>query len=199
MLIAFSGLKGSGKDTAASVLINEYGFKKIAFADAVRDLALVIDPIVSFNQVEGGIRRLSDIVDSYGWDVAKRQFPEVRRLLQRIGTEGGRNFFNEDIWIEILDKDFPDLSFPETRYVVTDCRFDNEVNFVHDKLGDIYWIERPGLVSDGHESESTEIKDKADYILSNDTTIDELHEDIRLSMFMKGIDPIDTGTTRQAS
>jgi|SRR6187551_2041393 len=189
MLIAFSGLKGSGKDTAAKVLVNEYGFTKIAFADILREALLVLDPQVPSKV--GHYYSLSYLVKMYGWDQIKRELPEVRRLLQVFGTEVGRMLFGTNVWVDLLAKKFPDIVDEESRYVITDCRFDNEVDFVRDNGGIVTWIERPGLQSDGHASESTAIRDLASVILHNDETVEELHEDIRFMMFMRGIDPIE--------
>lgn len=207
MLIAFSGLKGSGKDTAAEVLVNEYGFTRIAFADGVRDAALTIDPIVPVASTYGKLdesfnariacERLSDLVAAFGWDKIKRDIPEVRRLLQVIGTEFGRSI-DPDIWIQALYNKFPDIGSPETNYVITDCRFDNEVKFVHLKGGDVCWIERPGLVSDGHASENPALKDKADFILHNDDVIEEFQEDVRFMMVKMEVDAIKSRVARQA-
>jgi len=168
MLFAFSGLKGSGKDTAANVLIKEYGFTKIAFADAVRELALVIDPwIVSETRYGPDISRLSILVENMGWDYLKRNIPEVRRLLQVIGTEGGRMLVGENVWVDILAKRYPDIADEDVRYVITDCRFDNEVEFVRNNGGKLIWINRPGIVSDGHASESEHIRDLASVVVYN--------------------------------
>jgi deoxynucleotide monophosphate kinase-like protein len=197
MLIAMAGLKGSGKDTAAAVLVREYGFKKIAFADALREMSLVIDPYVAIKDGLGV--KLSTLVNESGWDKVKREVPEVRRILQVIGTEAGRKFLHEDIWISILNKDYPDIAWDDARYVITDCRFRNEADFVHEKGGDICWVDRPGIVSDGHASESTDVKNVADYLLDNSSSIEELEKDIRFMLFMKGITPIESGTTGQAS
>jgi hypothetical protein len=38
--VAFAGFKGSGKDTAALVLIEEEGFEKVAFADALKTMLI---------------------------------------------------------------------------------------------------------------------------------------------------------------
>lgn len=188
MLIAFSGFKGAGKDTAANVLINEYGFTKVAFADAVRELALIIDPIVWADpDYKGEAVRLSDVVEQFGWDFSKRSYSEVRRLLQVIGTEAGRNFFNEDIWIEILEKQFPGIAWPDTRYVITDCRFKNEVDFVKDKAGTVVWIARPGLQSDGHASESDVPRVHANHIIYNDATIEDLESNVRTLLDIRGV------------
>lgn len=193
MLIAFSGLKGSGKDTAAEVLIEEYGFTKIAFADALREALLVLDPVVIIEEDWQPlvITKLSKVVSEYGWDWAKRSLPEVRRLMQVFGTEVGRMLFGENVWVDILSKRYPDIADDATRYVVTDCRFPNEVEFVRKSGGAVVWIERPGLSSDGHASESTDIAALASVVLHNDEAISELHEDIRFMLFMWGVEPIE--------
>jgi hypothetical protein len=193
MIVAFSGLKGSGKDTAASVLVAEYGFTKIAFADAVRQMALIIDPKIPFNHSWGSdVVNLSQLVAQFGWDKIKREVPEVRRLLQVIGTDAVRLLVGENVWVDILARRYPDIADENSRYVITDCRFDNEVQFVRDRHGLLVWIDRPGLQSDGHASESTHIKELATTVLHNDDTIEELHEDIRFMLFMRGIEPFES-------
>jgi hypothetical protein len=196
MIVAMAGFKGSGKDTAAKVLIDEYGFIKIAFADALREALLVLDPIVGHLEYDGEMHeaRLGYVVENNGWDYAKNTIPEVRRLMQVFGTEVGRMLFGENVWVDIITKRFPDIASDKTRYVLTDCRFDNEVDFVRNNGGLVTWIERPGLSSDGHASESGSIKDLASVVLHNDETIEELHEDIRLMMFMRGINKVDNST-----
>lgn len=190
MLIAFSGYKGSGKDTAARVLTTEYGFTKVAFADPVREMALAIDPWIQ--DPDGLWWPLSEMITFVGWDVAKRDIPEVRRLLQKIGTEAVRNILGTDVWVDYLNSKFPDLFNDDTRYVITDCRFENECNFVRDSGGQIIWINRPGLTSDGHASESVVPLKHAVAELHNNETIEELEEDVRFFLFMRGIDKVDS-------
>ena len=38
MIISLSGWKGSGKDEAARILTNKYGFRRLAFADILKDM-----------------------------------------------------------------------------------------------------------------------------------------------------------------
>lgn len=185
MLIAFSGFQGSGKDSCAEVLVQEYGFTKIAFADAVREAALAIDPIVVYQ--EHIATNLSSVVNEIGWDRAKREIHEVRRILQRVGTEAGRNLLGENIWIDLLFSRYPDMAKSDTRYVITDCRFQNEVHFVQARRGTLVWVQRPGVESDGHSSESRSIADFADYTIDNDSSIEDLREDVRFLAHIKGV------------
>jgi hypothetical protein len=192
MLVAFSGLKGSGKDTAAQYLVDNYEFTRIAFADGVREMALVIDPKIPFKTMWGtDIVNLSQLVTQFGWEKIKRDIPEVRRLLQVIGTEAVRNLIGEDSWIKFLLNKFPDVADEDSKYVISDCRFPNEVDFVQSCSGTLVWIDRPDLVSDGHASESTEIRASANYIVHNDSTIEELYKDLELLMVMIGLDTVE--------
>jgi dephospho-CoA kinase len=50
-LIGLSGYARSGKDEAAKVLIEEFGFKRIAFADKLRDFLYALDPIVAVKRL----------------------------------------------------------------------------------------------------------------------------------------------------
>jgi hypothetical protein len=197
MLLAFSGLKGSGKDTAAAVLIDEYGFEKVCFADALRESLLILDPWIPTN-TEYGLLPLSELIAEVGWDWAKREVPEVRRLMQIFGTEVGRGLMGDDVWVEVLYSRFPNIGRDGHNYVITDCRFENEINFVHHRGGDVCWIERPGLISDGHASENSALKDKADFILHNDDTIEEFQEDIRFMMVIREVNEIKSRTSNQS-
>ena len=85
MIIGLTGYARSGKDSVAKVLVDHYGFIRLAFADPIRDLLLEVNPILDKGN------RLSSLVDEYGWDIAKAQ-PEVRRLLQTLGV-GARKVF----------------------------------------------------------------------------------------------------------
>lgn len=204
MLIGFSGFKTAGKDAAASVLIEEYGFKKVALADPVRALAYAINPIVSvdfditecvestpfsggWHEWESNEIRLQWLIDEFGWDHCKNHYPEVRRLMQAVGTEGGRALFGEDFWVNQLGFTVPDIFADDTRYVLTDARFTNEGMFVKNGGGKLIWIDRPGLYPDGHASESGELKEIADYFITNDTALKDLQEDVRFAMFMLDI------------
>ena len=79
MLIGTTGRKQAGKDSFAARLVEAHGFTRVTFADPMREFALALDPLVD------GHYRLSEIVRSLGWDVAKESIPEVRRTLQRLG------------------------------------------------------------------------------------------------------------------
>ena len=66
---------------------------------------------------------LQAVVDSIGWEAAK-QYPNVRKYLQRQGTEAVRDIVAPDAWVMALQREL-DRSRHE-RVIITDVRFPNE-------------------------------------------------------------------------
>lgn len=161
--IALCGVATCGKDTAAKGL-TERGWKRVSFADGLREFALAVDPIVDIP----GAYRLSELVDTVGWDEAKRH-AEVRRLLQVIGTDAGRNIVGENVWVDIAGDKIIDAMEAGYGVVLTDCRFPNEVEMVREFGGYLVRIERPGVSAvNGHVSETALDDIEPDYTIVND-------------------------------
>jgi hypothetical protein len=163
-LIGLSGYARSGKDTVAGFLA-EQGFRRAAFADILRDVLLAVDPFVGENG------RLSDAIDLYGWDFAKSKMPEVRRLLQRLGTEGGRRHLGEDVW---TDATFARMD-PTLPWAITDVRFPSEAEAVKRHGGVVWRVERADVQPvNGHSSETALDDWPFDVTIRNDGTLDDL-------------------------
>lgn len=169
-VIGLCGVGTSGKDTAAAGLTSR-DWRRVSFADGLREFALAIDPIVNIP----GAYRLSDLVDAVGWTEAK-QHEEVRRLLQVIGTNAGREIIGEGVWIDIAGHKVLDAIEDGYGVVLTDVRFANEVSFVRDEFGGaIVRIVRPGVGPvNGHISETAIDDIEPDFTIVNDGTVEEL-------------------------
>lgn len=167
-LIGVSGRKRSGKDSFAERLTGAHGFTRVAFADPMRELALALDPLIS----EGW--RLSELVDAFGWEGAKEN-PEVRRTLQRLGTEGGRKVLGENIWVDTAMTTARAIGGP---VVFTDVRFPNEAEAVKRAGGVVVRIERQDLPQgDTHPSETAMDDWLFDFIVHNDDSLEYLHSE----------------------
>lgn len=163
MIIGLSGYAQSGKDTVADILVAKYGYKRVAFADPIRKLLYEMNPRLGINH------NLQELVDDYGWDVAKKT-AEVRRLLQELGV-AARKVVNENVWV---DAAFYQMSGSDN-YVITDVRFENEADKVKDSGGEVWRVKRPGVEAvNGHISEHALDGYKVDRILSNGGTLEEL-------------------------
>lgn len=175
-IIGLSGYSTAGKDEAATVLVN-HGFERVAFADVLRDMAYAVDPFIDVgdgpHDYEFG--RLSDIIDKYGWDYSKNIFPDVRRLLQRLGTEAGRDILGGNIWV--------DTAFNRAksdRICVSDVRFPNEAQAIRDRGGVLVRITRKGVgPRNDHPSETSLNNYDFDFYIENDGSIEDLHAKVK--------------------
>lgn len=180
LIIALTGKAGAGKDSVADVLVAEYGFRRTAFADALRGCVLDLDPLVPLTgsmdpETVGDvdIMRLSRLIEIYGWDQAKRMFPEVRRLLQRFGTEVVRERW-PTAWVDIV---LDQVSASPDSWVVTDCRFPNESVAIKGVGGFVVEVVRPGYdeaAAAGHSSENGLPRDSIDRVIRNDGELSDL-------------------------
>ena len=127
----------------------------MGFADRMKELLLVLDPLV-YTRRDGLVQhRLSDLVKAEGWDEAKAD-PEVRRLMQVFGTEVGREGLGEDVWVEALAKSTKGFYGNERKIVIPDMRCSNEAAFVRSMHGEVWGVDRPDFdngVGVAHASE----------------------------------------------
>lgn len=153
MLIGITGAARHGKDSAANALVAKYGFVKLGFADAVREMALAIDPYVStgqnrhFTEGDTSFARYTDVLRAVGYETAK-SYDDVRRLLQRIGTEGGRAVLGDDVWVDAMVRKLGALSsgLPiSENIVICDVRFENEASLIKQFGGYLIRVTRPNF------------------------------------------------------
>lgn len=178
-LIGLVGYAGAGKDAAAEGLV-EIGWERIAFADPLRQMALAIDPYIPAHASASS--RLSGYVAATGWSKAK-QHPEVRRLLQAIGTEAVREIIGPSTWVDLACKKICEST---KSVVVTDVRFANEAAMIAGLGGVLVRIMRPGVgpIND-HASDQHVHQIDVDSVIINDGTLDELqHRLVRLSKWV---------------
>lgn len=120
-IITFIGRAGSGKDYQCT-LLEEQGFKKLAFADALRDIAsksLMISD--------------EELKEHYEWMKQNNcicvktekmtWWLNFRTFLERLGTNGIRKY-DPDFWINCLLKIIEDNKYD--KICISDMRFINE-------------------------------------------------------------------------
>jgi len=134
-IIGIIGAIGSGKDTIADYLIAAHGYKKASFARRVKDVAAAV---FSWDRelLEGSTRESREWreqVDPF-WGLSPRQ------ALQKIGTEMFRTHIRDDIWVRALEKDL--VAEPAQNFVITDCRFQNEIDTIRRLGGRLIYVSR---------------------------------------------------------
>lgn len=186
MVIGLCGFKQSGKSSVSGFLQRKYGFVEMSFADGVRAMALGIDPYVKTNSRKTPFMRYSEVLAAKGYEGAKT-LDDVRRLLQRVGTEGGRAIFGPDVWVNALLEQYRKSG--EVRVVVPDVRFPNEADaIIHALGGTLLRVVREGFEQseDVHESERhiPDLPAQGTLVASNLTELEEA-----VDQYMGSIDP----------
>ena len=140
MIIGLCGAAGSGKNAAAFHLCRKYGAEHYAFADPLYAAVSVITGL-SVDELQDRSRKEQPLA----WLPAS-----PRRLLQTIGTEWGRETIHPMIWILATLRR---IDASEALYhVITDVRFENEAQAIHDRGGVVWRVVRPGAGLSGAEA-----------------------------------------------
>ena len=201
MIIGVCGFIGCGKDTIADYLVNFHEFRRESFADSLKDS---VAAVFGWNRtmLEGRTkesREWREKVDE--WWAKRLSMPTLtpRWVLQYWGTEVCRKTFHDDIWIASLENK---LRQSQDSIVVSDVRFPNEIKAIKNLGGKIIWVQRGQLpdwyddaveankgsnkaisemkIKNIHASEWAWVGTDFDHILSNNTTIDDLYNSVKL-------------------
>lgn len=206
MIIGFVGFIGSGKDTAADYLVNCHGFRRDSFANTLKD---AVAHVFGWDRtlLEGRTAEAREWREQLDlWWSERLGIHELtpRWVLQQWGTEVCRNGFHDDIWIASLENK---MRKTRDNIVISDVRFPNEIKAIHNAGGlvvrikrgvDPDWydaalsanrgpngnstwslskakLERLGI----HASETAWVGGDIDHVVINDTTIDDMCQQIK--------------------
>lgn len=168
MVIGLGGYAFAGKDAAADVLV-KLGWKKTYMSKKLRESLLALDPYIPEHD-----KRYSELDTVLGYEDAKK-IPEVRSLLQKLGTEVGRNLYGEDFWVDLMHREVAGYLAEGHSVAVTGIRYLNELNAIWNLGGINIWVERPGFEAvNGHSSENSLGRQYFDGVLLNDGTLEDL-------------------------
>jgi hypothetical protein len=194
-VVGLTGYAGVGKNSVADILVRDYGYIQLAFADPLKEMIRDLNPILGF--IDRGACGCEDckgrdiqpvhLQDLYDYDYIDQDIKEMaefgeelRRLWTTFGTEVMRKR-QPDYWIrhmmtEILSEN------DDAKIVVTDVRYQNEAEFLNrlnagDMLDSRLWrIARPGFEPGEHSSEQLAGLLGEEITLINDGTLEELAE-----------------------
>jgi len=140
LIIGVCGLIGSGKGTVSDILVEDFNFAKISFADSLKD---AISVIFSWDRklLEGDTdesRSWREQVDPWWANRLGIQDLTPRLILQQWGTEVCRSSFHSDIWIASVERKIE----KDKNYVIPDTRFPNEIDLIKKIGGEIWCVKR---------------------------------------------------------
>lgn len=143
-IIGIVGFIGSGKDTLARKISAHTQGKHFSFAAPLKDAAAAIFGWPR-NLLEGDtpesrtFRETTDLFWSNKLGIAEFT---PRLALQVLGTDVLRNHFHTNIWLNSLEYR---LQSTQTSVVISDARFQNELDLVREQGGKIIWVQRGPL------------------------------------------------------
>ena len=198
MIVGLLGFIGSGKGTAGDIL-KDMGFTPISFAKGVKDVTAEMFGWPR-HLLEGDTqhsREWREKPDNFwSYEFGKNFTP--RLALQLMGTEVGRDVFHKDFWVIKLKNYIDNAS--EQNYVITDVRFQNEIEFINKSGGTLieikrgitpHWYEIASQANRGshkaesfmyengpHESEWRWIGGHIDHTIDNDGTVEDLKNNL---------------------
>ena len=172
-LIGIGGYAGSGKDAVADILEDSHGFYRTFMSQPLNAALCRLNPQIEVRH--GEVFRYVDLIAQLGYTKAK-ELPEVRRLLQAMGTEVGRDMFGQTVWVDLMEQTLAGYK-PDDNVVVTGIRFPNEASMIRELGGELWWVYRPGYGPvNSHSSDNTLSLRHFDRVVVNDGTLDDLEQ-----------------------
>ena len=195
MIIGICGFQSSGKDTIADYLITEHGFIKMSFASKLKDIISIMfgwprDRLEGLTKED---REWRETVDPWWSQTLKMSQLTPRYVMQYLATDLFRNKFHPDIWVKIVENELNKLQSNKVNIVISDCRFENEINMIIRLGGKIIQVYRNppswfykyrqgkclNKIKYLHHSEIEWITCYRDYDIKNNGTIEELYQKIK--------------------
>jgi hypothetical protein len=197
VIIGISGLAGSGKDTAADVLVGRYDFTKVSFADPMKKIARDVfafsdeqlygpsetrnAPDTRYPREHGPFNKIGDCLCcgapvSWVRSTEPQCYLTTRFTLQQLGTEWGRVCYS-NVWVVLAIRN------ARGDVVIPDVRFKNEVDGLRAAGAYLVRIVRPGSGLAGsagqHMSETEQVSmpnEMFDAVIQNNRGLRELEE-----------------------
>lgn len=179
LVIGLCGRKGVGKNFVADIIDDIVGepnspqdgppwVRKIAFADGIKRFC--VDVLGLDECYIYGSDSDKNAPTGYRWE----QMPQFvrdknpgkdgamscRHVMQIVGTELCRDIWGRDVWIKMMRRRLSEYEAAGIKcIVITDCRFQNEIDLIKDAGGEAWRIEGPrrsdDSSADAHSSENS--------------------------------------------
>lgn len=169
-IIAFTGLRGTGKSTAANMLVSR-GFIDVKFADPLKNMLRAmwktcgVSPADAERRLEGDLKELPD-----PWLNGKTP----RHAMQTLGTEW-RDMISTSLWSDM----FVDRvrAMDDVDIVCSDFRFHHEETALRGLGAKLIRVTNDRIETDLyslHASEATSSELQVDFELENNSSMEEL-------------------------
>jgi hypothetical protein len=175
-LICIIGNIGVGKSTVADI-IKKYDYTELTFAGPVKEIGLILG--FDYKNLYGSQEDKLEL--NKFWGVSGREFMQkfaTNIMRDELSNHINMNMDGKTIWVRLCEKKILNLLEQNKKILVSDGRFPDEINMIKNLGGIIIKINRKNKYDIQHQSESYIDKLKADFIINNDGTLEELEENI---------------------
>ena len=168
-LIGLIGPAGSGKDTVRQFLEEDFDYAGTAFAEPMRVMVRALFDHLGISHDYIDLRERKEVV-----------IPELgvsyRHIMQTLGTEWAQQCLGRDFWIRCAALIMNQAeSFGYRRVVFSDVRFVPEADWIKERGGQLWRIDRPEVTPvREHVSESVGKLIDCDRTIQNDGSLDLL-------------------------
>lgn len=188
----YSTYPQSGKSTVAFAIVQQKGFIVLPFAGPLKDLVAKFIEKLGFTSEQASdlvYNKKDEQIEGLPFKVSPRY------LMQKLGTDFGRNMIDQGIWLHVWISSFSNLPPEVNGVVVDDVRFENEADRIKELGGEVWKVERslpnskksvlsdlwrrlkklalPSL-AENHASEQNLESYKFDRVIVNNGTVEDL-------------------------
>ena len=161
----YSHAPGSGKSTVAGMIDGEV----VSFAAPLKRFVTSIVFGLGYDGFSAVKDRKEDKIPEIG--VSPRQ------MMQTLGTEWGRSCVHPDVWEMLAESQAKGLISSGFSVVFDDVRFPNEAEMIRRLGGELWLVDRPGVVYEGsHASEGALHDIVPDAVINNSGNLEQLRE-----------------------
>jgi hypothetical protein len=181
LIVFLSGWAGSGKDAAATLMVEEMGFTRHAFADSLKeDVATRTNiPVATFHSHYAKNRPLEAPSPMYPTALTPRDL-----LIQHAAAARAAN---PDIYAEDVARSIG-ASHGQLRHVISDWRYPNEFDHIRGTMGDTATllrirVHRDSVIPIADPTEHYLDTETMDAVILNNGHISDLRDDIKTILY----------------
>jgi len=174
-LIGLHGRARAGKDSVGDLLCRRHGYSRLSFAGPLKDGLIAMFGLQREQLVDRG--KKEQRIDWLG--------KSPRELMQLLGTEFGRQYLREDIWITLAARNLRLMHAFTRNIVITDARFENEAAWIRRMGGQVWHVYRtlPANVTPLHASEAgLPIVVGEDSLIDNSAGLEQLAAEVERAL-----------------
>jgi hypothetical protein len=145
------------------------GYKRLSFADPLRKFSAQILSSIGYD----GVACLRDNKE----DKIVELGVSPRQMMQTLGTEWGRSCIHPDLWVMVASWAAIKQLKSGRNVVFDDVRFPNEAEMIRRLGGELWLVDRPGVVYEGGHSSEGALRDIVpDAVINNSGNLEQLRE-----------------------